>query len=69
MNQNKQLALLTKEAAAKLVAIRAAMKTENRQLAIQLAAERYQLLQQITILSQSENAPKHFPQPYSMLNL
>jgi|GEM_PF-6563457 len=43
MTQNKQLALLTKRAAAKLVAIRAAIQTENRPLAIQLAVERYQL--------------------------
>jgi hypothetical protein len=45
------------------------MQTENRQLALQLAAERYQLLQQITILAQSENNAKRFPQPHTILNL
>jgi hypothetical protein len=50
MNRDKKLANLTKEADTKLAEIRGAMQAGDRQLAVQLAAERYQLLQEIQVL-------------------
>ena len=47
MSRDKKVALLIKEAESKLVEIRVAMQAGNRQWAVQLAAERYQLLQKI----------------------
>jgi hypothetical protein len=58
MNRDKKLAFLINEAGTKLAEIRVAMQVGNRQLAVQLAAERYQLLQEIqvlkTLLSEAE---------------